>query len=431
MTEVDKPPRAVGTLGATLMSVNGMIGAGIFALPALLHAEVGAFAPWLFLIFGAFYSCTILVAARLATMFDQSGGPQLYVQAAFGPVLGFQVGWLLVIGAASGRAATLYVLISYLAVFFPALNGAVARQVAVLFILCALAGLTLTGMRNAVGGLVLGTVLKVTPIVLVCLVALASGGFAIDLRLPKVDAFGSVALLVYFAFSGTATATYSAGEIRAPEKTVPRAMLLSLAVIVLFYMIVQWAFIAAGAPTSAGNATPLAAAAEVLLGPVGVIALTLAAVFSIATNALTYFIVAPRVIYGMAERGLLPASLSHVSHRFLTPDRAILLFTAIVALMTFSNTFTLLASMMSLASQIWTLCMFAAFWKLQMSGKAERSHAFMATWGLILAIGTCFALYASAQAPARTFALLGGLVALGMVLFLLARRANGQSGHLQ
>jgi amino acid transporter len=83
MEESAKPPRVVGPWGATLMSINGMIGAGIFALPALLYAQAGDFAPWMMLIFGLFFSCGILVAAQLATMFRSSGGPQLYVEAAF------------------------------------------------------------------------------------------------------------------------------------------------------------------------------------------------------------------------------------------------------------------------------------------------------------------------------------------------------------
>jgi amino acid transporter len=77
MEEASKSPRVVGKLGATLMSVNGMIGAGI------------------------------LISARLSNMFRSSGGPQLWAQVAFGPFVGFQVGWVLVLSMAAGRAATL------------------------------------------------------------------------------------------------------------------------------------------------------------------------------------------------------------------------------------------------------------------------------------------------------------------------------------
>ena len=65
MQSATRPPRVVGKLGATLMSVNGMIGAGIFALPALLYEEVGNFAPWMFLIFGILFSAGILISSVL------------------------------------------------------------------------------------------------------------------------------------------------------------------------------------------------------------------------------------------------------------------------------------------------------------------------------------------------------------------------------
>ncbi len=271
MTEVTKPPRVVGTIGASLMSINGMIGAGIFALPALLYEKTGAFAPWMFLIFGALYACGVLMAAQLATMFRASGGAQLYAQAAFGPMVGFQVGWVVLIAQAAGRAATLYVLVSYLAVFFPALSGPVARPLAMLALLAMLGGLTLSGMRRAIGGLMVGTVLKITPIVVLCVAAFAAGGVSTSFKPPSFGTFESVALLVYFAYSGTTSAAFSAGEVKNPQRTIPRSMLLSLAIIIAFYMIVQWAYIAAGAPASS-DGTPLAAAAGVVMGPAGVVA---------------------------------------------------------------------------------------------------------------------------------------------------------------
>ena len=216
MTEVTKPPRVVGLAGATLMSVNSMIGAGIFAAPAVLYAAAGDFSPWVFLIFGLLQACTVLVSARLASMFESSGGPQLYVQAAFGPGAGFLTGWLMVIAMASGRAAVLYVLVSYLAVFFPALEAPAAKQMAVLAILIGLAALSMTGMRAAIGGLAIGTVLKLTPILVLCVAAFASGGVAMTFEPPDLGSIGSVAVMTYLAFNGTANAANTAGEIKDP-----------------------------------------------------------------------------------------------------------------------------------------------------------------------------------------------------------------------
>ncbi len=423
MTGTTKPPRVVGTLGASLMSVNGMIGAGIFAIPALLFGKTGAFAPWLFLIFGVLFACTVLIAARLSTMFRVSGGPQLYAQTAFGATVGFQVGWLIVIAMATGRAATLHVLVSYLAVFFPALDGPVARPLAVLALLAALAGLTLSGMRRAIGGLMIGTVLKVTPIVVLCVVAFAAGGISTSFELPRFGTFESVALLVYFAFSGAADPVCSAGEVKNPQRTLPRSMLLSLAIIITFYTVVEWAYIAAGAPAS-GNGTPLAAAAGAVMGPAGVVALTLAAVFSIASNALAGFVGGSRVLFGMAERGLLPETLAHVSKRLLTPDAAIALFALLVAGIALSGKFAFLAEVTALGSQFIALCMIAAFVVLQLRGHEGGARNMTAFWWAMVAVSTAFSIYAAVQATLQACVLVAVLVLVGSALGLFTRRGS-------
>ena len=423
MSQDVKPPRVVGTFGASLMSVNGMIGAGIFALPALLYERTGAFAPWMFLIFGAFFACGTLISAKLATMFKSSGGPQLYVQTAFGPMLGFQVGWLLVIAMAAGRAATLHVLVSYLAVFFPALDGPVARPIAVLSLLLALGGLSLSGMRRAVDGLVVGTVLKVTPIIVLCIAAFAKGGLSVSVKPPDVGTVDSVALLVFFAYSGVSNAAFSAGEVKNPHRTLPLSMLTSLAIIVVFYMAVQWAYIAAGAPSN-GHGTPLAAAAGKLMGPAGAVALTLAAVFSIASNSLAFFVAGPRVIFGMAERRLLPERLAHVSTRFLTPDWAIALFTLVVAIISLSGTFAFLAEVTSVGSQLVGLCTIAAFVLLLVQQGRTGTWGLSPFWIAIVAVSVAFLIYGMLQATVAAYLLIVALLFVGSILGLMTRRGR-------
>lgn len=424
MEEASKPPRVVGKLGATLMSVNGMIGAGIFALPALLYAEVGNFAPWMFLIFGILFAAGILISARLSNMFRSSGGPQLWAQVAFGPFVGFQVGWIMVLSMAAGRAATLYVLVSYLSVIFPVFLDSAWRIAALATLVLAMTWLTISGMKKSVGGLAIGTVLKVTPILLLCLLAFASGGIATEFELPRFGAFESVALLVYFAFSGANSSAYSAGEFKNPRRDLPITMLASLAMIIMFYMAVQWAYIAAGAPQSAGNTTPLSAAAGSVMGDVGVLLLSLAAIFSIATNCLSFYIAGARVAYSMAERGLLPGTLAHVSPRFKTPDRAILLFSAIVVIMLASGAFVFLATVTSLGAQLTTLVYILAFVLLMRRNHRGHDGELALYWWPVVFVAAFFALFSIAQAPAKAFLLLAALLVAGTALYFLERRSE-------
>jgi amino acid transporter len=424
MQSATRPPRVVGKLGATLMSVNGMIGAGIFALPALLYEEVGNFAPWMFLVFGILFSAGILVSARLSNMFRSSGGPQLWAQAAFGPFIGFQVGWIMVLTMAAGRAATLYVLVSYLAVIFPVFHESAWRVAALAILLLAMTWLTISGMRNSIGGLAVGTVLKVTPILLLCLVAFASGGIATEFIMPQFGAFESLALLVYFAYSGANSSAYSAGEFKNPRRDLPITMLASLAVIMIFYMAVQWAYIAAGAPQSLGDATPLSAAAGAVMGEGGALLLSVAAIFSIATNCLSFYIAGPRVAYAMADRGLLPEMFAYVSPRFKTPARAILLFSTIVAVMLASGAFVFLATVTSLGAQGVTLVYISAFVLLMRRKHGGQGRALALYWWPVIFVAAFFALFSIAQAPAKAFLLLAGLLVVGTALYFLERRSE-------
>lgn len=403
------------------MSINGMVGAGIFALPALLHAEVGVFAPWLFLIFGLFFACETLISARLSSMFRSSGGPQLWVQSAFGPLPGFLAGWVMLLVMAAGRAATLYVLVAYLAVLFPALLEPFARGLALAFLVLALTVLTVSGMKRSVDALALGALLKLTPIALLCLFAYASGGISPSYTLPDFGAFESVALLVFFAFSGANSSTYSAGELKNPQRDLPLTMLGSLALVIALYMAVQWAFIAAGAPQSDGDATPLAATAKVVMGETGVIILSLAAIFSIAANALNFYIAGARLAYGMASRGLLPKTFTHISPRFQTPDRAILLFSTVVAIMLASGVFAFLASVTSLGAQAVALVVFGAFVVLMRRSNSSPEGRLHFAWWPIIMVGIFFALFSIAQASLSAFVLFAILMAVGVSLYFFAR----------
>jgi amino acid transporter len=305
LNDIKTPPRTVGPIGSALMSVNGMIGAGLFPAPAILYSTLGSFAPWMILLVGVLVGAVILIQAELAAMFQQSGGPQLYVQAAFGPMLGFQAGWLLMLAIIVSRAANFHVLVSYLASIFPFFLDPFAHTIAVIALIAGLTWLSVLGMRHAVKGLIVGTILKLTPIIGLCLIAFAREGIATEIALPEFGAIEGTLLLISYAFSGADTNALAAGETRNPRRTIPMTMLGSLAAITILYMLVQFAFNAV-APETRSSETPLAAMGAALADEAGALAMAIAAIFSIATNQLTFYMSGPRVLFGMARRGLLP-----------------------------------------------------------------------------------------------------------------------------
>ena len=115
MTQSAILPRTVGFWGAALFPINGMIGAGIFALPAIMVAAVGSFAPWMMLFGALLVLPLVFVFAALAARFDTHGGPVLYATAAFGPFFGFQAGWSRYASGVVAVAANTQVAIAYLA----------------------------------------------------------------------------------------------------------------------------------------------------------------------------------------------------------------------------------------------------------------------------------------------------------------------------
>lgn len=398
-----------------------MIGAGIFAMPAILYSTLGSFAPWMILIVGLLVGCATLVIAQLASMFRQSGGPQLYAQAAFGAGPGFQVGWLLLLSIMSSRAANFHVLVSYLAAIFPYFADTTVHTLTVLALIGLLTWINIIGMKAAVGGLFVGTALKLLPILLICVLGFAQGGIATDFALPTFGAVEGTALLIYYAFAGGISNGYAAGEIKNPRRTIPRTMIVSLALIIVLYMVVQFAFNAV-APEVPEDSTPLAAMGGALLGEAGSLMMAIAAIFSITTNQHSYYMVGPRVLFGMARRGLLPSTFTHVSERGEVPDRAIYLFSTLVAVISLTGGFVFLAGMMGVASNLIMLCSMAAFIVLRRRGQEGHPVGVGPRWYLCILIASAYALFAIAQATPITFVLLALLVALGTGLYFAARR---------
>ena len=421
LEDVKAPPRTVGRIGSALLCVNGMIGAGIFAMPAILYSTLGSFAPWMILIVGLLVGASTLVIAELSSMFRQSGGPQLYAQAAYGPAIGFQVGWLLLLAIIASRAANFHVLVTYLAAIFPYFGDPTVHAVTVLALIAALTWINVIGMKFAVGGLVLGTVFKLLPIVVVCLVGYATAGVAAEFALPEFGAIEGTALLVYYAFAGGIANGYAAGEIKNPRRTIPRTMIGSLLAIIAFYMFVQFSFNAV-APDVTDDGTPMAAMGAALMGETGALLMALAAIFSIATNQHTFYMAGPRILFGMARRGLLPQWLTHLSPRSQVPDTAIYLFSAIVAALSLTGGFTFLAEVMGVGSQITVLICLAAFVILRRRGHDGHPEAIGPGWWLCIILGSAYAIFATIQASLGAFVLLGVLILMGTGLYLIARR---------
>lgn len=422
ITTDQKPPRTVGLVGSILINLNTVVGSGIFALPAVLFASAGSFAPYAILLFAAFYGCAVAVSAKLSTVFRQSGGAQLYAEHAFGRLVGFEVGLFGVASNTAGSAANFHVLLAYLAAVFPVFADPAVKLATIAVLVIAFTGLSISGTVRSINTIAVGTVLKLFPLVGLCLLGFAQNGIPTDVALPQFTEVESIALLLAFAFSGADVATVAAGETKNPRATIMRGIFINLAGVAVFYALVQLAYIAIG-PDPAEVDSPLAAAAALVLGPTGALAISLAVIVSVATFQLNVFVAIPRIIYGMARRGLLPNALAYVSPRFQTPAGAIGIYGVIIGGLALSGTFQSLAVLLVSADQILFTSSIAALivmWWRNDGGIADHMDA---RWWVIVPVAIGIVGWLYLQIPLSALGAVAVVIAIGVVLFALSKRS--------
>ena len=156
--------RDIGLTGSAFLAFNGIVGAGIFALPGPLHETFGGFAPWLFPLFGLLVLLIALPFARLAATHERTGGPAEYV-APFGPLAAFQTGWLYYVARLTALAANANVFATYAGSLWAPLGTSIGRAATIVTLVALLTWVNVVGVRRAVRALDLLTLLKAVPLV--------------------------------------------------------------------------------------------------------------------------------------------------------------------------------------------------------------------------------------------------------------------------
>ena len=417
----------MGLASAVLLNLNGVVGAGIFALPAILYASAGSLAPLAILVFALFLSASLAIVAKLSTLFDQSGGPQLYLHHAFGEVAGFQGGWLAVCGNMASRAANFHVMAAYLAALFPVFEPTPMRLAVILALIVIFAGLAIFGTRQAIGALWAGSALKLAPLFALCIAGLAINGAPSAVSLPDFSEVEAVALALAYAFSGGGVATASAGETRDAGRTVARSMYINLAVVALFYAFIQFSYEAIN-PAIDDPTRALSAAGAAVFGDIGVTIISLAAIVSIATGQLNFFIAMPRILFGMGRRGSLPRIFGFLSDRSKTPSAAIGIYSGVVAALALSGTFAVLVSLLVAADVILSFALIGALYQIWRRNTAGIADTMGPIWIPVGLIAAGFIIWLGLQLPLTAYLGTGAMMAVGMGLYWLAKRA-GHAGE--
>src|SRR5262245_5629614 len=417
--------RDIGFIGATFIALNGVIGATVFAMPQAVAEAVGGAGPYLILALGAAMVFVALMFGELAGRFDNAGGPVVYVDAAFGRFAGFQAGWLYYLARVAATAANTNVLLTYAATFAPGADEGLVRLVAIAAIILTLVAINIAGVKGAVRTLNAVTVIKLLP--LIALVAWGLVAFASTIPAPQAPPagapIGKISLVILYAFVGFDLATLTAGETADAKRSLPRALVGVIVIGAVFYFLVQLAYVAI-MQGAAPDGAPLAAAAGVLAGPAGAVAMAIAAVISVSGNLFASMIATPRITYAMAEEGALPKWFGAVDQRFATPVNSILVVGAVAGALAMTGAFVQLAIMSAVPLVIIYLPCTGALLKLRR--EAPQPGAASGALGLIAPLVTIgFCIWAAAQAKLEAWAVLGIFATIGAVLYALNRWRPG------
>ncbi len=415
--------RGIGMIGGALIVVNGMVGAGIFALPAVVAERAGVLSPWLFLGAGVLIVMVVLTLAEVASYFRESGGPALYATRAFGPLIGFSTGWLYYVSRASAIAANSHVMAKYLGVLWPWFDTNAGHALVIIVVCGALTLVNVVGVKGGVRTLAFFTFFKLIPLMILILLGLqyVSPAVLFPDNLPTIDDLGGTTLLLIYAFVGFESVLITAGETENPRATIPSALVRTVIATGAFYFLISLVYVAV-LPSDTSGGT-LVDVGRKLAGPVGAVAITLTAVFSIGGNLSSTMLAVPRLTLSLAENHLLPQWFGRIHEKYASPANSIMFLGGLATLLALSGSFVRLAIASSLTRLItYAVCIAALPVIKKQADNEARQKAYRLKGGYtipVIAFGVC--VWMASHSSIESWKFVAGLLGAGLALFWIER----------
>lgn len=339
----ERLPRKLGLWSTTAVLVGSTIGSGIFRTPAVVAERLDV--PWLFLaawaLGGLVAVAGALSVAELAAMMPRSGGHYVYLRRAYGGLAAFLFGWtqLLVLrpaayGAISVTCAEYLWRVLAIDGAVTVVGGTSRAQLLAGALVILVGWVNYRGIERGAWIQNVSTLLKVGA--LVCLVVLGLstlGGPSVpaapgapEPALSLLSAFGLAMVPIMWSYDGWSDVGYVSGEVKDPQRVLPRAFFFGASVVALLYVTVTVAYLLViPLPSMPGSKLIAADVAEAVIGPVGVVLVSGAVALSTFGTLNGTLMTGPRVFYAMAEDGLFFKRLARVQPRYGTPGGAIAL----------------------------------------------------------------------------------------------------------
>lgn len=421
----NKLVRSIGIFGSALLILNGIVGAGVFVLPATIAPLAGVISPWLFVAVCALIITLVLTFAELASYFSKSGGPVLYTSEAFGPVVGYGTGWLYYVSRATAFSSNLHVMAVYLGALWPWLSDGLGKSVAIILVCGGLTLANLKGAKNGIKTLAIFSFLKVVPLLVLILLGLqyVTPDVLFPKSMPVIDDFGGVTLLLLYAYVGFETALITAGETSNPKTTIPKALIFTVLSMGMLYFLVMLVYVSIFSGSEAQGAT-LVDVGQRLAGPVGAIAITITAIFSINGNLSGTMFAAPRLTYSLAEQNLLPKWFMKLKGKEASPVNSILFFSVICTVLALSGSFILLAISTSLSRLIiYILCILSLPVIKHRATEESKQNSFKIKGGYLLPfLSLIICCWAASHSSFEAWRLIIGLLIVGFIPYFVKQK---------
>ncbi len=332
--------RGISRWDLVAITINTIIGAGIFGLPSKVTALIGSYSLFAFIACAVIIGFIVLCFAEVASRFRETGGMYLYAREAFGAVVGFEVGWLYWIVRITTFAANCNLMLAYLGFFVPTANEGVLRIALISAVVALLSIVNFIGVRQSAIMTNVFTVGKIVPLLIFATVGLfyiqpENFSFAAT---PDYNSFSSAVLLLIYAYVGFEAAVIPAGETKDPQKNIPFALLTALLFCAVLFIIIQ--IVAIGTlPELAASERPLADAAGKFMGSFGAAFIAVGALVSILGNLNGGFLAASRIPFAMAEQKEVPKIIGATHEKFKTPYISLLLTAIAMLVLTIQSSF--------------------------------------------------------------------------------------------
>jgi len=366
MSNSPEPPklaRVFTLLDATMINAGGIIGSGIFMVPATIALLTGStsliLAVWVFggliSLFGA------LSIAELGAAMPRAGGQFVYLNEAYGPVWGYLYGWSCVAVINTASIAAVGVAFSeYLGFFFP-LSTMGIKSVAILSVIL-LTIINILDVKSGARAQNIFTLLKIGAIFgIISLGLVMDGGSAENIQpfypdrpLPAlVGPLGLAMVSVLWTYDGWIFITYVAGEVKNPGRNIPLSLVFCMLIVISIYLLINFVFTYTLGIGAMGTSTLVASdSAFIFLGEKGAVLVSIIILISLLGANNGFILTSARINYAMARNRLFFQQAAKVHPKFKSPANALIIQAVWACALTFSGTYNQLITYIIFASWI-------------------------------------------------------------------------------